>query len=82
MLAKRSTQDSTIPPSQASEFSRKDEVDLNRSPWQYIRSDLVALREMANTGDSKNEEYQTGAILHTRGHIEFLCQKLLLLIYN
>jgi len=53
MLAMRSTQDSTIPPSQASEFLRKEEVDLYRSPWQYIRSDLVALREMANTGDSK-----------------------------
>ena len=53
MLAMRSTQDSTIPPSQRSEFLRKDEVDLYRSPWQYIRSDLVALREMANTGDLK-----------------------------
>jgi len=53
MLAMRSTQDSTIPPSQASYISRKEEVDLYRSLWKYIRSDLVALREMANTGDLK-----------------------------
>ena len=55
MLAMRSTQDSTIPPSQSAEFLRKAEVDLYRSPWQYIRSDLVALREMANTGDLKQK---------------------------
>ena len=55
MLAMRSTQDSTIPPSQASEFLRKEEVDLYRSLWKYIRSDLVALQEMANTGDLKQK---------------------------
>jgi hypothetical protein len=55
MLAIRSTQDSTIPPSQSTEFLRKDELDLYRSPWQYIRSDPVALREMANTGDLKKK---------------------------
>jgi hypothetical protein len=58
MLAMRSTQDSTIPPSQRSEFLRKDELDLYRSPWEYIRSDPVVLREMANTGDLKKKEYQ------------------------
>ena len=68
MLAMRSTQDSTIPPSQSAEFLRKDEVDLYRSPWQYIRSDLVALREMANTGDLKKRIPS----LHTRDHMEFL----------
>jgi hypothetical protein len=78
MLAMRSTQDSTIPPSQSAEFLRKDEVDLYRSPWQYIRSDLVALREMANTGDLKKKEYR--ACIHETIWNSYI-KKLLLLIY-
>ena len=79
MLAMRSTQDSTIPPSQSAEFLRKDEVDLYRYPWQYIRSDLVALREMANTGDLKKKEYR--ACIHETIWNSYI-KKLLLLIYN